>query len=302
MKKSLFSRFERLSFGGGLFKVRVLALRPPAAPGPVFFPDRILMKSCFYLLVLIAFLRWTNGVGGSEQEFPELVGISLPKQRVSLGLPMEARLSRLRVEEGQTVEAGQELAILYSETEELERDRVAAVLKRAEFQYDSKLNLRAKNGQAISESEVVGAEVERDVARIDLKRYSSVLRDKTLVAPWRGRVLRVFKGVGETVNRGEKVVELVDLSSVYVDVYVEAALLGAIQAGQTAQISGEALRGKSLQAVVAMVDPVVDPGSGLSRVRLSAPNPQGEITTGLPVRVRFLLGEKTARNEARKNP
>jgi membrane fusion protein (multidrug efflux system) len=176
------------------------------------------------------------------------------------------------------------------------------VLKKAEFQYDSKLGLKAKNGQAISEAEVVAAEVDRDVARIDLKRYGSVLRDKTLVAPWKGRVLRVFKGLGETVNRGEKVVELVDLSSVYVDVYVQAALLGAIQTGQTAQISGEALPGKTLRAVVAMVDPVVDPGSGLSRVRLTAPNPQGEITTGLPVRVRFLPWEKTARSEPAKNP
>jgi membrane fusion protein (multidrug efflux system) len=260
------------------------------------------MKSTFCLLFLISFLPWTEGPQAAAQELPELVGISLPRQRVSLSLPMEARLSRLWVEEGQSVEADQTLAILYSESEELDRDRVAAVLKKAEFQYDSKLGLKSKNGQAISEAEVVAAEAERDVARIDLKRYRSVLRDKTLVAPWQGRVLRVFKGVGETVNRGEKVVELVDLSSVYVDVYVQAALLGAIQTGQTAQISGEALPGKTLQATVAMVDPVVDPGSGLSRVRLSAPNPQGEITTGLPVPVRFLPMEKTARSEPAKIP
>jgi membrane fusion protein (multidrug efflux system) len=260
------------------------------------------MKSAYRLLFLVLLLPWTHGAQAADQELPELVGISLPKQRVSLSLPMEARLSRLCVEEGQAVAADQTLAILYSETEELERDRVAAVLRKAEFQYDSKLALKSKNGQAISEAEVVAAEAERDVARIDLKRFASALRDKTLVAPWQGRVLRVFKGVGETVNRGEKVLELVDLSSVYVDVYVQAALLGAIQAGQTAQISGEALPGKNLQAVVAIVDPVVDPGSGLSRVRLAAPNPRGEITTGLPVRVRFLPMEKTARSEPAKIP
>ncbi|MEY5008940.1 MAG: hypothetical protein RLZZ253_79 [Verrucomicrobiota bacterium] len=242
------------------------------------------------LLVLGGAGRWVSGA----EESLEVDGITLPRQRVSLSLPMEARVARVLVEEGQGVVEGQTLAVLYSATEELDCQRAEALLKRAEFQYESKRKLKV--GQGISDSEMVGAEADREVARIELGRCRAVLRDKTLVAPWGGKVLRVLKGVGETVNRGEKVVELVDLSSVNVDVYVEAGKLGRVREGQEAELTGEGSPKGGVKGVVRMVDPVVDPGSGLSRVRLLVGNGEGQVLAGMPVRVRFLNGPELGKS------
>jgi RND family efflux transporter MFP subunit len=243
-----------------------------------------------FLLTTIC-LHTTVALAG-EPAVPEAEGILLPRNRVNLGLPVEARVREVRVEEGQSVRKGDALAVLYTESEELARDHAAAQLRKAEFTYRSKLKLKESN--TVSEIEMVGAEADLDLAKIALKRAEADLRDKTLIAPWNGRVLRVLKSAGETVNRGEKVIELIDYSTIHVDVYLEAKFLTAVQQGQKACISGEAIGADPVGATVMMVDPVVEPGSGLSRVRLEMSNPGLRIPTGLPVKVQFGAPPSTA--------
>jgi RND family efflux transporter MFP subunit len=219
------------------------------------------------------------------EPIPEVDGIMLPRQRVNLSIAVEARLRELRVEEGQKVKRGDVLGILYTEAEQLDTSRAAAQLKKADFMFKSKTKL--KETRSLAEVEMLGAEVDLELAKIDLERSQAILRDKTLAAPWDGLVLRVAKSAGETVNRGEKVIELIDYSTIYVDVYLDAKFLTAVKSGQRAKVTGEAIGRESAVATVAMVDPVIEPGSGLSRVRLQMANADLRIPTGLPVRVQF---------------
>lgn len=226
--------------------------------------------------------------GGSlraEPSVPEADGIMLPRHRVNLSLPTEARVRELPAEEGRRVKCGEVLAILYTEVEELERDRAAAQLKKADFTFKSKQRL--KESKTLADIEMMGAEVDLELARIECERAKAELRNKTLIAPWDGQVLRVLKGVGETINRGEKVIELIDFSTIYVDVYLDAQYLAAVKQGQKAKVAGDAIGAQPMVATVMMIDPVIEPGSGLCRVRLEMGNPDLRIPTGLPVRVRF---------------
>jgi RND family efflux transporter MFP subunit len=223
--------------------------------------------------------------GAEELVVPEADGIMLPRHRVNLSIAVEARLRELYVAEGQRVKRGDALAILYTEAEELDTSRAEAQLKKADFLFKSKTRL--KETKSLAEVEMIGAEVDLELAKIERERAQAILRDKTLAAPWEGIVLRVLKSAGETVNRGEKVIELIDYSTIYVDVYLDAKYLAAVKPGQEARVSGEAIGREPVAATVAMVDPVVEPGSGLSRVRLQMSNADLRIPTGLPVKVRF---------------
>lgn len=240
------------------------------------------------LIVLCVSARtWSAepSAGTTAKTVPEADGIMLPRHRVNLSLPTEARVREMAAEEGVRVKQGDVLAILYTEVEELERDRATAQFKKADFAYKSKLRL--KETKSVTELEMVGAEVDVELARIECERTKAELRNKTLTAPWNGQVLRVLKGVGETVNRGEKVIELIDYSTIYVDVYLDAQYLASVKQGQRASVAGDAVGTSPVTATVLMIDPVVEPGSGLCRVRLEMPNPELRIATGLPVRVRF---------------
>ena len=234
----------------------------------------------FSLVLLIAPLA-----GAEDLVLPEADGIMLPRHRVNLSIAVEARLRELYVSEGQLVKRGDPLAILYTEAEVLDTSRAGAQLKKADFLFKSKARL--KETKSLAEVEMIGAEVDLELAKIELERSQAILRDKTLAAPWDGIVLRVLKSAGETVNRGEKVIELIDYSTIYVDVYLDAKFLTAVKPGQEAQVSGEAIGGEPVSATVLMVDPVIEPGSGLSRVRLQMCNADLRIPTGLPVKVRF---------------
>ncbi|MDB6152450.1 MAG: hypothetical protein JWL90_903 [Chthoniobacteraceae bacterium] len=226
-------------------------------------------------------------------------GIMLPRNRANLSIPVEARVRELRVEEGQTVHKGDILAILYTESEELACERAAAQLKRAEVIHRSKLKLKETNG--VAELDLIGAEVDLELAKIELRRSRAELSDKTLTAPWDGQVLRLLKSAGETANRGEKIIELIDYSTIYIDVYLDAQYLNVVRPGQRANISGDAVGPLPALATALMVDPVVEPGSGLTRVRLQMPNADLRIPTGLPVKVAFAVDEtaKTAGSESR---
>lgn len=243
------------------------------------FP-RILLFPLFCLALYVPTARLR-----AEPTVPEVDGIMLPRHRVNLSLPTEARVRELPAEEGRRVKSGEVLAILYTEVEELERERAMAQFRKAEFTFRSKQRL--KESKTLADIEMMGAEVDLELARIECERSKAELRNKTLTAPWDGQVLRVLKGVGETVNRGEKVIELIDYSTIYVDVYLDAQYRAAVKPGQKARIAGEAIGAEPVVATVVMIDPVVEPGSGLSRVRLEMGNPDLRIPTGLPVKVRF---------------
>jgi len=228
------------------------------------------------------------------ESIPEVDGIMLPRHRVNLSIAVEARLREVFAQEGRKVKRGDVLGILYTESEELDTSRAAAQLKKADFLFKSKTRL--KETKSLAEVEMLAAEVDLELARIEVERSQAILRDKTLAAPWDGIVLRVLKSAGETVNRGEKVIELIDYSTIYVDVYLDAKFLTAVKPGQRAKILCDAIGREPAIATVAMVDPVIEPGSGLSRVRLEMPNPELRIPTGLPVRVQF-EAEKLATRE-----
>ena len=220
--------------------------------------------------LLFGFFLAPFALHGGVPPVPEVEGIMLPRRRVNLSISVEARLREVSVEEGRAVRKGDALAVLYTEAEELDCSRAAAQLKKADFICQSKLKLKQTSG--VSELEVVGAEADREIAKIEVERAKANLRDKTLTAPWDGRILRVLKSAGETVNRAEKVIEMIDYSTIYVDVYLDAKFLGEVARGQSASVSGEAIGAQAKAASVFMVDPVIEPAPLAARAAPRLPS------------------------------
>jgi multidrug efflux pump subunit AcrA (membrane-fusion protein) len=72
-----------------------------------------------------------------------------------------------------------------------------------------------------------------------------------------------------------------------VDTFLEGEWIGKINAATLASVAIPSLGIEKISAKIIMIDPVVDPGSGLFRVRLLIPNPNMSIRSGLPAKVRF---------------
>jgi len=244
-----------------------------------FKPARI-----FTVLAILCFSQIGNEVTAAEIVAE---GLILPSRSVSLSLPVEAVLRELKVQEGALVLKGDILAILYSPVESLEKERAAKQLDLAEFMLGNSEKLRSN--AIISEEAARQKKLDCDIARIEARRAEAVLHEKTLYAPFDGFVLRILKEPGETVGRVDKVIDIVDIKTLHADAYLEGEWKEHLNEKTKSTLEIPSMGGKKISATIGMVDPVVDPSSGLFRVRLLVPNPDMSIPSGIPAKITFEL-------------
>lgn len=217
----------------------------------------------------------------------EVDALLLPEKSAKLGLEEEATLRQILVGEGDFVRKGDTLAILYTESEELGLQKAEKKAEHAEFQRT--VTSRLRRDKIVSEEEARQREIDEALARIEVLQAKAGLDEKTIKAPFDGYVLRVFKDPGEVVGRVDKIVEMVDYSSLVAEAYVESQWFGRIRSKASADVKVQVLGEKVLPATVVSVDPVIDPASGLFRVRLRIENDKLSIPSGVPAKAKFTL-------------
>lgn len=109
--------------------------------------------------------------------------------------------------------------------------------------------LNAANAHvATSERRIAAAEAE-------VRRVQTQIADATLVAPVAGRVLYRLAAPGEIVGAGQPILTLLDLSDVYMEIFLPAADAGRLALGAEARIVLDVLPDYAIPAVVSFVSP-----------------------------------------------
>ncbi|MBB6054301.1 HlyD family secretion protein [Tolumonas osonensis] len=99
----------------------------------------------------------------------------------------------------------------------------------------------AKANFNAAQTRVSAADATEAAANASADVIRSTLQDATLTAPISGRVLYRLAEPGEVLAAGSKVVTLLDLSDVYMSVYLSAAESGQVMLGTPARIMLDAL-------------------------------------------------------------
>jgi HlyD family secretion protein len=116
----------------------------------------------------------------------------------------------------------------------------------------SQLNAAEATHRA-AEARLDVAEAAADTARADVARLHSLLEDAVLKAPRRGRVEYKLVQSGEVVAAGAPVATLLDLSDVYMTVFLAARAAGRVAIGDEARIILDPAPEYVVPAVVAFV-------------------------------------------------
>lgn len=111
----------------------------------------------------------------------------------------------------------------------------------------------AQAGIAAAQSQVVEAQAGVDAARATVERLQTELADSVLKAPRDGRVQYRLIEPGEILGNGGKVLTLVDLSDVYMTVYLPETTAGRIGIGSEARLVLDAAPQYVIPARVAYV-------------------------------------------------
>lgn len=125
--------------------------------------------------------------------------------------------------------------------ERLDRDRTALDSARAEL-------IQANSRKAEADAAVAAAQARTESLRVTLD-------DASLRSPIAGRVLYRLLLPGEVVAAGGKVLTLLDLSDVFMSIYLPAGEAGKLRLGSAARIVLDALPGEPIPARVVFVAP-----------------------------------------------
>lgn len=117
----------------------------------------------------------------------------------------------------------------------------------------------------------------------ELERGGKPSETLTLRSPFRGLVAKVAASQGASVKGGDTLVEIVDLSKVWVWVDFYETEIAALHPGQKVAVTSVSYPGRTFDGAVAVVDPFVDSTKRTARVRIDIENPDLLLRPGMYV-------------------
>ena len=129
--------------------------------------------------------------------------------------------------------------------------------------------------------------MEQEFSKLELERAEAELEIRRIRAPISGIVAdRVLDG-GEYLRDDSKVVTIASLDPLRVEVFLDQSVFDEISVGQEAKVFPALLVDGYQRGEVTTKDVVVDAASATFRVRLSLPNSDGKIISGIRCHVEF---------------
>jgi HlyD family secretion protein len=209
----------------------------------------------------IGWTLWTQKTGGLPDGFATGNG-RLEADQIDIATRIPGRVAEIRVREGDLVQPGDILAIMdtrelgalraratadvnraTSQVDEvralIEQRRAELVLAQDEFDRAAQLAERGVTAQSVvdqqkarlatseatfhaAEAQLTSAERGVEAANALVAQYETQIEDATLTAPVLGRVLYRLSQPGEVLGGGGKVITLLDLSQVYMELFLPA--------------------------------------------------------------------------------
>ena len=148
----------------------------------------------------------------------------------------------------------------------------ATELEQARTEFDS---ADGRYAQALQNQRTAKAEYQVALAQ---------LTQRTIRAPFDGVVVDRLVQPGERVD-GKPMFRVVALTPLRVELVAPTALYGELKEGMKVDVTPEYPTARTVVGQVARIDRQVDAASGTFRARLTLPNPQGDIPTGLRCKV-----------------
>lgn len=210
----------------------------------------------------------------------DVQGLVIPFKLVSVSSPvLQEVINAVLVEEGDEVKEGQPILQLRAEKEALEVERTQKLIELATFKAQGAESLyKEKMG---SKEKWLEENAQLDLAKILHRAAEVSLKEKTVLAPLNGVVVKRYKEAGESVDRVEKLMDIVNIDQVYAQFYLDPSLMDSVKEGRAVQVKFPVLPGAEFPGKVSFVDPRIDAASGLFRVKVLIDNKAHTIRAGM---------------------
>lgn len=211
-----------------------------------------------------------------------ITGITEPIADVTLSASVPGIVSAWKFKEGDSVRQGDTIIELDKKLEELEADRRRLAMEKARKDWEALQTLFKKNSISVRKEELEKAETDYKIAATEYEMAAEQLRKRSVAAPCAGNIAEITRDVGEACQPYQALIRLVDTHQCYFVSNIEARLASQFKPDQTVQL--ELASGTTtfkVQGKIAFISPVVDPASGLQKIRVLFGNADGRIRPGV---------------------
>jgi len=216
------------------------------------------------------------------------IGTLRAVQEVEIAPQIGGAVVSIRAESGQDVTKGAPLFDIDSSVDQADLKNNLAVLKNAELALERQRQLIV--GGNTAKANFDSAEAARDSAAAAVERTRAIITQKTLSAPFPGRLgIRKFD-LGQYVSPGMGLITLQQLDPIYVDFPMPEQSLGMLKAGEEIEVEVDAYPGRIFHGTIKTVDARVAQESRNVLIRGQLDNPNKQLWPGMFANVHVIAG------------
>ncbi len=248
-------------------------------------------------------VRHTEAIEHRVQRTVDLPGTVESRTTSEVASEVSGLVVEMKVRPGDRVSRGQPLAQLRTEFIELQLEEASGQLKEAEARLaQAERNLdrarRLSDEAVISQTDLDDAHSERiawqgkvDQTKARIAQLELALDRCTIRAPFDGAVVEKRTDVGQWMQQGGTVVEMVAPDDVEVRIDVPERYYHLLRMAVEVRVVFDALPGEEIVGRVDQIIPRADPRARSFPVKVSIANDEGRIGVGMLARVSLPVGE-----------
>lgn len=224
---------------------------------------------------------------GSVVRTVEAVGTLRANESVTIQPEIAGRIVAIGFDEGQRVKKGATLITLDDSIFQAEVSEKSANRRLAELAYNRTNLLVEKKAAPVELRDRALAQLQAEDAGLELARAR--LAKTRILAAFDGSIGLRSVSVGDFVDVGQALVNLVDIDTLKVDFRVGEIYLPDVVAGQTIAVNVDAFPSEQFTGEVFAIEPQVDVNGRAVVIRARLPNADNKLRPGLFSRVSLIV-------------
>ncbi len=191
---------------------------------------------------------------------------------------VEGRVRSLKVDEGDYVRKGQELATLVRDDEEIELKKAELRISNAKTAFERARDLVEK--ELISQEEFDTLNIDYGIANQELAEAQWAMEKTTFRAPFDGLVTKRMTQVGQHVRPGDELFQITDFDPLITRIYLpEKDVLGLVE-GRNVRMRLNADESVVFDGEIRQISPIVDTATGTVKITIEASAPPAGVRPG----------------------
>ena len=233
------------------------------------------------IVIAAAALLFGQSARAGEPVEKTVDGITEPLLDVTLSSSVAGIINTAFFKEGDSVKQGEVILELDKQLEELDEGRRKLVMERNKSDMES-TRVLFKTGKSVSKDEMEKKDTEYQVSEVEHAMASQQLAKRSIVSPISGYIAEMILQVGNSCQPYEKLVRVVNTRQCKFVTHIEANAASTLSLGQQVKLEvGGGAKPVPVTATIVFISPVVDPGSGLLKIKALFENPKGTIRPGV---------------------